>query len=416
MKRFLLTLSLWLGLICSAVAQNPQCPTRPLGDSSNACSSTAFVQNQLAAQAPIPGFITCGANQFVNSVAATSVCAQPSFSNLSGRATLAQLPQGIANSIWINPTGSTADMQNLAVPACANDGVHALVYVNASGLQCATITASVTGPGTAVVGDLPTFSNTGGTALADSGFNASQIPGLLPSTATVTISNNSPGVVTWTAHGLSANAVVYFCTTGALPTGLTACAQAASAQLGLNSNPTLYYVVGSSITANTFQVATSIANAKAGTSVNTSSAGSGTHTGFANVFACAGCVGEYIFNVTQITNGNVTSNADTVFNTISLPPGVWKAGGSGGVFGAATTVFQTSHNSIGLGNTTICTTPYCGTTDWHFASNNNNGELFTFNDIIIPVFSTSSLNAVCEPVFTTSTATCFGELHAVRVH
>src|SRR6267154_6155040 len=105
MKRFLLTLGLWLGLTSGALAQNPQCPTRPLGDSSNACSSTAFVQNQFAAQAPIPGFITCGANQFVNSVAATSVCAQPSFSNLSGRATLAQLPQGIANSIWINPTG-----------------------------------------------------------------------------------------------------------------------------------------------------------------------------------------------------------------------------------------------------------------------------------------------------------------------
>lgn len=55
---------------------------------------------------------------------------------------LSQLPQGIANSIWINPTGSTATMQNLAVPACANDGTHALVYVNSTGLQCATITGT----------------------------------------------------------------------------------------------------------------------------------------------------------------------------------------------------------------------------------------------------------------------------------
>jgi len=76
--------------------------------------------------------------------AASQAACAPPFSAVTGRATLAQVPQGIANSIWINPTGSTADMQNLAVPACANDGSHALVYVNASGLACATITAGST--------------------------------------------------------------------------------------------------------------------------------------------------------------------------------------------------------------------------------------------------------------------------------
>lgn len=74
--------------------------------------------------------------------AASAATCAPAMSSVTGRATLAQLPQGIANSIWINPTGSTADMQNVAVPACANDGVHALVYVNASGLACASLTAS----------------------------------------------------------------------------------------------------------------------------------------------------------------------------------------------------------------------------------------------------------------------------------
>src|SRR5882762_8897079 len=146
-KKLLLALSLIAWAIpASALAQNPTCLTRPVGDNSSACATDAFVLAQIAASA-IPVFITCPANQFVNVVGAASVCAQPAFSNLSGRATLAQLPQGIANSIWINPTAGTADMQNIAVPACANDGVHALVYVNASGRQCAAIAfpAPVTG-------------------------------------------------------------------------------------------------------------------------------------------------------------------------------------------------------------------------------------------------------------------------------
>lgn len=47
MKRLLLTLGLLLGLSVSAIAQNPTCPTRPVGDSSNACASTAFVQTAI---------------------------------------------------------------------------------------------------------------------------------------------------------------------------------------------------------------------------------------------------------------------------------------------------------------------------------------------------------------------------------
>lgn len=58
--------------------------------------------------------------------------------------TNAKLAQGIANSILINPTGSLANFQNLAVPACANDGAHALVYINGTGLQCASITTGGT--------------------------------------------------------------------------------------------------------------------------------------------------------------------------------------------------------------------------------------------------------------------------------
>ena len=81
----------------------------------------------------------------------------------------------------------------------------------------------------------------------------------IPKSATVTISNASPGVITWTGHGLAVNTPVVFSTTGALPTGLTA--------------GTTYYVK-TVLDASTFTVSATVG----GTAVNTSSAGSGTHT------------------------------------------------------------------------------------------------------------------------------------------
>ncbi len=79
--------------------------------------------------------------------------------------------------------------------------------------------------------------------------------------STCTISNASPAVVTMNSHGL--NAINYydpvsFTTSGGLPTGLAA--------------NQIYYAIN--VTANTFN----LTNEPAGATVNTSSAGSGTHT------------------------------------------------------------------------------------------------------------------------------------------
>ncbi len=84
-------------------------------------------------------------------------------------------------------------------------------------------------------------------------------------TATVTITIAAPGVVTWSSHGLSTGTPVVFTTTGALPTGIT-------------SGTTYYAVV---VNANTFQIASSVANAIAATPtvITTSDSQSGTHTG-----------------------------------------------------------------------------------------------------------------------------------------
>jgi len=77
-------------------------------------------------------------------------------------------------------------------------------------------------------------------------------------TSTVTITNASPAVVSWATHGQADGTPVVFTTTGALPTGLTA--------------GQVYYIVASA--AGTFKVA----ETPDGAPINTTSAGSGTHT------------------------------------------------------------------------------------------------------------------------------------------
>lgn len=84
----------------------------------------------------------------------------------------------------------------------------------------------------------------------------------LAKSATVTITIATPGVVSWTAHGLGAGDPVVFRTTGALPTGLTA--------------GTVYYVISAGLTANAFEVAAT----PGGAAINTSGSQSGVHTGW----------------------------------------------------------------------------------------------------------------------------------------
>lgn len=79
--------------------------------------------------------------------------------------------------------------------------------------------------------------------------------------STVTISQASPGVVTWANHGLPNGTPVTLSTAGTLPAGLTA--------------GTTYYVVGANT--NTF----SLAATPGGSGIATTSSGSGVHTAVA---------------------------------------------------------------------------------------------------------------------------------------
>lgn len=76
---------------------------------------------------------------------------------------------------------------------------------------------------------------------------------------TATISNASPAVVTMT-NTAAANDMVVFSTTGTLPTGLTA--------------GTTYFVIASGLSGSQFEVSAT----KGGSAINTTGAGSGTHT------------------------------------------------------------------------------------------------------------------------------------------
>lgn len=82
--------------------------------------------------------------------------------------------------------------------------------------------------------------------------------GSASTSSTVTISNASPAVITWSGHGLRNNTAVQFTTTGGLPSGL---------QTGVT-----YYVINA--TSTTFNVTDSLG----GAAINTTTAGSGTQT------------------------------------------------------------------------------------------------------------------------------------------
>jgi hypothetical protein len=113
--------------------------------------------------------------------------------------------------------------------------------------------------------------------------------------ALVTITIASPGVITWTAHGLAANCKISFSTTGALPTGITA--------------GTVYFVK-TVIGVNTFSVSATAG----GAAINTSGSQSGKHT--ATAFPYGNGDGSTTFNVPTIAavgSAPGTSNAFIIF-------------------------------------------------------------------------------------------------------
>jgi hypothetical protein len=119
--------------------------------------------------------------------------------------------------------------------------------------------------------------------------------------STVTITLASPGVFTWPAHGLAAGAAVKFTTTNALPTGLTA-------------NTTYYVANDAHLTANTFAVSDTQADALAGTGqINTSVSQAGVQTGWN--------VSNPIGTFSTVAQGNIEVGAALSLGLIAITGG-----------------------------------------------------------------------------------------------
>ncbi len=166
-------------------------------------------------------------------------------------------------------------------------------------------------------------------------------------TATVTITIAAPGVITWATHGMTGACPVVFTTTSALPTGIT--------------SGTVYYIVPSSITTNTFSIATTVANALAGTKITTSGSQGGVQTGTAGVALSTGTAADVTgvslsqgdwdcrskisrtlgasTSVTVLTGGNSTTSATAATQgtnaatTLSTAANVMGAGGTDSTMG-----------------------------------------------------------------------------------
>lgn len=246
--------------------------------------------------------------------------------------------------------------------------------------------------------------------------------GRIPKISTVTISQANPGVISWNAHDQLAGTPVFLSTTGSLPAGLTAAIKPNSGVFSANrfkQDPTLYYVcAGATLLTNSFTVATSLVNALAGTGIQTTSAGSGTHMALANCLSMTGMVGERKWKIVEAGDLAVsltTGSAGVVYNSISLSAGVWRVGGSTFIWGnGGATAFQHMHASLVYGFTTIASAPFDSTIALHANSNSSNGWGFAHNPEMIFLATTTTINAVITTDHTGGSAYPYGEIWAER--
>jgi hypothetical protein len=210
--------------------------------------------------------------------------------------------------------------------------------------------------------------------------------GLCPgsgTTATVTITIAAPGVVTWTAHGLTGACPVVFTTSGALPTGIT--------------SGTTYYVVPGSITPNTFTIATTVANALAGTAITTSGSQSGTQTGTDGV--------------------SLTTNTAATITGLRLTAGDWDCRAMVSRTLGASTSITVLEGAVSSAATTISTQGGTNAVYMQTAANVTGvlGRDQYIGPSRISLAATTNEFLVIDDTFTVSTDVGFGTLECRRV-
>lgn len=131
-------------------------------------------------------------------------------------------------------------------------------------------------------------------------------PYISPYTSTVTISNATPAVIGWTGHGLMEQLPIYFTTTGELPAPL--------------EPATIYWISATGLATDSFQIAAygKFRGSAQPASINTTSAGSGTHTAH---YAMLGVADWGIRHSSAPTSDG--ANWDSVYRSTNT--NVWRA-------------------------------------------------------------------------------------------
>ncbi len=200
-------------------------------------------------------------------------------------------------------------------------------------------------------------------------------------TATVTISIASPAVISWSGNTLTVGGAVQFSTNGALPTGISAA--------------TTYYVIAAGFSAG---VSFEISATPGGTAIITTGTQSGTQT--ANTA------------IPLTNNGNVNIAA------VNLTAGTWDVDGWATLTGGATTVWAYFFSNI---TPTSGTINLSGTNDFSstvpaagFQSVTGSWTATT-GPVRYNVATSQIVYLMCIVGFSTSTASCAGQLRATRV-
>ncbi len=180
---------------------------------------------------------------------------------------------GGSNAVTLNATTATVTATTVAITgSTTNTGT-----LNVTGAITPSTTAGIVGTAAA---DQPTAGSIGEVVSLNCPVTASAAAASNVSTPVA-----SPGVVTWASHTFvpSTSLANYTCpinftTTGALPTGL--------------ATATTYYIIGSTVSGDTFQVADTAAHALAGTNaINFTGSTSGQSGGYLGMYGANGTIG-----------------------------------------------------------------------------------------------------------------------------
>jgi phage-related tail fiber protein len=149
----------------------------------------------------------------------------------------------------------------------------------------------------------PSYLKANGSAISRATYSA--LFAAIYKSATVTMTIAAPAVITWNGHSLNANDPVQFTSTGVLPTGFV--------------TATNYYVVGASITTNTFQLSAT----PNGTAITTTGSQSGIHTAHNAPFGIGD--GSTTFNVPDLRGEFVRGWDDARGVDAGRGLGTWQA-------------------------------------------------------------------------------------------